>query len=55
MTPPVRELFDFARVFCAAGDSVLVRVELAESVLAMAVRRAADHTPSIACPPNFLI
>jgi hypothetical protein len=35
VTPPVRELFDFRRVFCAAKDSVVVEVELGESVLAL--------------------
>jgi hypothetical protein len=36
VTPPVRELFDFERIFCAAGDTVLAQVELTQSVLALA-------------------
>jgi beta-glucosidase-like glycosyl hydrolase len=58
VTPPVRELFDFQRVFCAKGESVLVRVELGESVLALADRagvlavRPGKYTVSVGGHPS---
>eukprot|EP01045_Picozoa_sp_COSAG04_P021204 COSAG04_NODE_2257_length_4433_cov_2.916244_2_plen_473_part_00 len=47
VTPPVRELFDFQRVFCKAGSSVLVSVTLRQSVLALA-----DNTGELAVRPG---
>ena len=41
VTPPIQELFDFQRVFCAANTSVLVDVELRESVLALSDKAGA--------------
>eukprot|EP01045_Picozoa_sp_COSAG04_P001530 COSAG04_NODE_52_length_30862_cov_37.882005_3_plen_88_part_00 len=43
----MRELFDFQRVFCKAGGSVLVSVTLRQSVLALA-----DNTGELAVRPG---
>ena len=36
ISPPIRELFDFDRVFVPAGSTSIVHVHLGESVLALA-------------------